>query len=100
VNVEHFGFLSWFFWKSESHEQDGETLSRARFARNETASGDPAMALRSSIRLASGSLCPKHSAALFNERAVTQWRAKGPPTNAREKLRARKILNGECQASR
>jgi len=30
---------------SEGHEQDGETLLRAREARLPTASGDPAMAL-------------------------------------------------------
>jgi hypothetical protein len=65
-------FSHGFSEKPESHEQDGETLSRARFARNETASGDPAMASRSSIRLAPGSLCPKHSAALSSKRAVTQ----------------------------
>jgi hypothetical protein len=41
-------FSHGFSGKPESHEQDGETLSRARFARNETASGDPAMASRSS----------------------------------------------------
>jgi hypothetical protein len=37
------------FSGSESHEQDGETLSRAQSARNETASGDPAMAFMTSI---------------------------------------------------
>jgi hypothetical protein len=68
ISVFSHGFLR----KPESHEQDGEALSRALIARNETASGDPAMALRSSIRLAPGSLCPKHSAALSSKRAVTQ----------------------------
>jgi hypothetical protein len=52
VDIEHFGFLSSVIRKAESHEQDGEKLRRARFAHNGTASGDPAMALRSSIRLA------------------------------------------------
>jgi hypothetical protein len=31
--------------RDERHEQDGETLHRASFARDTTASGDPAMAL-------------------------------------------------------
>src|SRR6185295_7885619 len=52
MDIEHFGFLSSVIRKRESHEQDGETLPRAVLARNEAASGDPAMALRSSIRLA------------------------------------------------
>jgi hypothetical protein len=29
MNIEHFSFLSWFSEGSESHEQDGKTLSRA-----------------------------------------------------------------------
>src|SRR5262249_8571087 len=50
VDVEHFGFLSSVMRKRESHEQDGETLPRrATFARNEAASGDPAMAPISSF---------------------------------------------------
>jgi hypothetical protein len=52
MDIEHFSLLSSVIRKTESHEQDGETLRRARFAHNCTASGDPAMALRSSIRLA------------------------------------------------
>jgi hypothetical protein len=51
MDIEHFGFLSSVIRKRESHEQDGETLC-ARLALNETASGDPAMALHSSSRLA------------------------------------------------
>jgi hypothetical protein len=51
MNIEHFGFLSSVGRKRESHEQDGERLRCAEMRRN-TASGDPAMALRSSIRLA------------------------------------------------
>jgi len=38
-------FLSWFSWRRESHEQDGERLSLARMSRTQTASGDPAMAI-------------------------------------------------------
>jgi hypothetical protein len=95
VDVEHFGFLSWVLRKRESHEQDGETLSRA-FALNETASGDPAMALRSSVRLARtdipsgilGGLC----------RHATAGRS-GLPTTRADIPRAKK-LNGECRAFR
>jgi hypothetical protein len=43
MDIEHFGFLSSVIRKTESHEQDGETL-RAKL-RIEAASGDPAMAL-------------------------------------------------------
>jgi hypothetical protein len=47
MGVEHCDFLSWFFRKGESHEQDGERLSgRLRIG---AASGDPAMAFVSSI---------------------------------------------------
>jgi hypothetical protein len=51
MDVEHFGFLSSVVRKRKSHEQDGEKL-RGAVQRDDTASGDPAMALRSSIRLA------------------------------------------------
>jgi hypothetical protein len=51
MDIEHFGFLSSVIRKRESHEQDGERL-RGADKRDNTASGDPAMALRSSIRLA------------------------------------------------
>jgi hypothetical protein len=44
MDIEHFGLLSSVIRKTESHEQDGETL-RAK-TRIETASGNPAMALR------------------------------------------------------
>jgi hypothetical protein len=43
MDIEHFSLLSSVIRKTESHEQDGETL-RAK-ARVEAASGDPAMAL-------------------------------------------------------
>jgi hypothetical protein len=46
MDIEHFSLLSSVIRKTESHEQDGETL-RAR-ARIEAASGDPAMAFSSS----------------------------------------------------
>jgi hypothetical protein len=51
MDIEHFGFLSSVIRKTESHEQDGETLCAA-LALKKTASGDPAMALHSSSRLA------------------------------------------------
>jgi hypothetical protein len=44
MNIEHFVFLSCFSARPESHEQDGERLSRASAKRKATASGDPAMA--------------------------------------------------------
>src|SRR6476660_9761438 len=43
MDIEHFSLLSSVIRKTESHEQDGETL-RA-IARFDAASGDPAMAL-------------------------------------------------------
>src|SRR5437016_639910 len=48
MDIEHFGFLSSVIRKTESHEQDGETLLREPGARSTTASGHPAMALLSS----------------------------------------------------
>jgi hypothetical protein len=46
MHIEHFVFLSWFSASPESHEQDGEKLSRVTAVREATASGDPAMAFR------------------------------------------------------
>jgi hypothetical protein len=46
MHIEHSVFLSWFSASPESHEQDGEKLSRVTAAREATASGDPAMAFR------------------------------------------------------
>jgi hypothetical protein len=46
MHIEHCVFLSWFPASPESHEQDGEKLSRVTAAREATASGDPAMAFR------------------------------------------------------
>jgi hypothetical protein len=46
MHIEHCVFLSWFSASPESHEQDGEKLSRVTAAREATASGDPAMAFR------------------------------------------------------
>jgi hypothetical protein len=43
MDIEHFSLLSSVIRKTESHEQDGETLRAT--ARIEAASGDPAMAL-------------------------------------------------------
>src|ERR1044071_4374114 len=43
MDIEHFGLLSSVIRKTESHEQDGETLRAT--ARLKAASGDPAMAL-------------------------------------------------------
>jgi hypothetical protein len=49
MDVEHFGCLSRFSRRGESHEQDGETLRRAGICRRETASSDPAMAFGPSV---------------------------------------------------
>src|SRR4029078_9962387 len=46
MHIEHCVFLSWFPASPESHEQDGEKLSRATAMRGANASGDPAMAFR------------------------------------------------------
>jgi hypothetical protein len=46
MHIEHCIFLSWFSASPESHEQDGERLSRVIPLRETTASGDPAMAFR------------------------------------------------------
>jgi hypothetical protein len=46
MHIEHCVFLSWFLASPESHEQDGEKLSRVTAVREATASGDPAMAFR------------------------------------------------------
>jgi len=46
MHIEHCGYLSWLSEGSESHEQDGEKLSRIAAKREATASGDPAMAFK------------------------------------------------------
>jgi hypothetical protein len=52
MDIEHFGCLSWFAGSGESHEQDGEALTRAAkpcgIARPRSAPSDPAMAFESS----------------------------------------------------
>jgi hypothetical protein len=50
MEIEHCVCLSWFSVGCESHEQDGETLSRTRVARHPKASGDPAMAFKPPLR--------------------------------------------------
>jgi hypothetical protein len=69
VDIEHFGFLSSVFRKAESHEQDGERLRDAPSVRDNTASGDPAMALRASIRLARADI-PSGSVGGFSKTAT------------------------------
>jgi hypothetical protein len=81
MDIEHFGFLSSVFRKRKSHEQDGETLC-ARCASGKTASGDPAMALRSSFRLARTDLSVRLYSAAVLRHAATQSRAK-PAYSAR-----------------
>jgi hypothetical protein len=64
VYVEHFGFSLFGSRKRESHEQDGEALSRVHHAQIETASGDPAMAFLVFHRLARTDTPFAHSAAI------------------------------------
>jgi hypothetical protein len=92
--------------KRESHEQDGETLSRAHHAQIETASGDPAMAFMVFHRLANGhsvralgGCCLEHES--FHAGAATQQRALlSPPTKRARKNPRAKTITGECRASR
>jgi hypothetical protein len=110
VDIEHFGFLSSVFRKAESHEQDGERLRGAPSVRDNTASGDPAMALRASIRLArtdipSGSVGGRFLSMIFSENRYPLFgimlrppRNSGltsPPTARADQPRATN-LNGEC----
>jgi hypothetical protein len=94
MNVEHFGFLSSVFRKAESHEQDGETLRGAPWVRNNTASGDPAMALRASIRLARTDT-PSGSIGGFSKKPPRN-RGHEPAHSARGHKPRATILNGEC----
>jgi hypothetical protein len=82
MDIEHFGFLSSVIRKTESHEQDGETLLREPSARSTTATGDPAMALLSSSVSADGPFRPALFGSLFG--AATQQRAM-PAYSARGK---------------
>jgi hypothetical protein len=50
MDIEHCDCLSWFSDGSESHEQDGEKLSRAAAPLPGKAPGDPAMALEPPLR--------------------------------------------------
>jgi hypothetical protein len=49
MKIEHCDCLSWLSRRGESHEQDGETLSRTAAVRERAASGDPAMAFGPSM---------------------------------------------------
>jgi hypothetical protein len=92
--------------KRESHEQDGETLSRAHHAQIGTASGDPAMAFLVFHRLARTDTpfaalggcflsmifsCPGRHATADSSKPAYKTRAE---TSARE------TVNGECRAFR
>jgi hypothetical protein len=63
MNIEHCGFLSWFSDSCESHEQDGERLSRTRDPRPAPASSDPAMAFEPFV--VSGAKCQARSRQLL-----------------------------------
>jgi hypothetical protein len=87
MDIEHFGFLSSVIRKTESHEQDGETLLREPGARSTTASGDPAMALLSSSVSAEGPFRP----ALFGSLSELPHNSGQSPltTRAENECRAR-----------
>src|ERR1041384_5679363 len=97
MDIEHFGLLSSVIRKTQSHEQDGETL-RAR-ARIEAASGDPAMAFLFQSVGTDGPFRPAYSAARL--RAATQQRANARLQRAQKILLPRaKCFSGECRACR
>src|SRR4051794_21482713 len=75
MDIEHFGFLSSVIRKTESHEQDGETLLREPGARSTTASGDPAMACFLP-RLARTDLSVRLYSAAFRSCRTTAGRAR------------------------
>src|SRR5947209_3696171 len=98
MDIEHFGFLSSVIRKTESHEQDGETLLREPGARSTTASGDPAMALLSSSVSADGPFRP----ALFGSSVQSCHTTAGNARllRARKMNAARETLSGGCRAYR
>jgi hypothetical protein len=61
MDIEHFGLLSSVIRKSESHEQDGETLRTK--SRDKAASSDPAMAFLFQSVGTDGPFRPAYSAA-------------------------------------
>ncbi len=83
MDIEHCVFLSWFSARPESHEQDGEKLSRvtARCGMR-TASGDPAMAFRTlpcrEGRTLSGPACrrQRHRRRIKSSECVTRIRSR------------------------
>jgi hypothetical protein len=87
MDIEHFGLLSSVMRKTESHEQDGETLrANARF---EAASGDPAMALLFQSVGTDGPFRPAYSAAV-RKRPPPTYGAK--PREHRARMTARERL--------
>jgi hypothetical protein len=91
MDIEHFGCLSWFLDKRESHEQDGETLlGFATTSRIQAASSDPAMAIRPS-----SDAYGQWPVALIGSLAAGQMAAApdSPPTK-RAGLPARRFFNG------
>src|SRR3954463_9760821 len=98
MDIEHFGFLSSVIRKTESHEQDGETLLREPGARSTTASGDPAMALLSSSVSADGPFRPALFGSSFQSCHTTAGNAR--LQRARKMNAARETLSGGCRAYR
>ena len=97
MDIEHCDFLSWFSRRGESHEQDGETLSRAAEPRARTASGDPAMAFEPPLRRTGAVWRPVQKSAALSL-PVKQRTESAIRTNARETRAA--LFSGGCQASR
>ena len=99
VDIEHFGFLSWFSGRGKAMSK---TARRCRARPCATTRQRPAILpwpLRSSIRLARTDIPSAHCcSAAFS--AATQWRAdRARPTTRADVPRAKKI-NGECRAFR
>jgi hypothetical protein len=95
VDIEHLGFSLFGSGKRESHEQDGETLSRAHHAQIETASGDPAMAFMVFHRLANGHSVRALGGAIPPRNGEPSARLQTRAENPRAKT-----ISGECRASR
>jgi hypothetical protein len=98
MHIEHFVFLSWFPASLESHEQDGEKLSRVTAVRGATASGDPAMAFEPSIERTgdySARLAKSAAASLPDEQrsrpVSASKRASTPRTNLQRRIPSRSI---------
>src|SRR6266851_5538309 len=98
MDIEHCDCLSRFSRRGESHEQDGERLTRAKL-RSASASGDPAMAFGPSVERTgrSSARLSQSAAALLPDEKADESCIR-PET--REPRRAQKALSGEYPAAR